>query len=116
MRKFQASVEGESRAKFVAARIVEASQWFEFTPLPAGKYEFVVKTENGGMLREHIQAAYDAEPLDVWGVLDAANKLNTLQNESTVEVGLLLEDGALVKMILEGESKEACLAHINENF
>ena len=43
-------IHGEQLAARVAAALVRSSQWFEFTPLPDGVYEFVVKIENQDLL------------------------------------------------------------------
>jgi hypothetical protein len=49
------NVFGEKAAKQVAAGLVDSSQWFEFTPLPDGYYEFRVKQENTELLKRLIQ-------------------------------------------------------------
>ena len=43
-------------------------------------------------------------------------KLRILEAESTVLVGLLIENAELVQLVKRGESKEVCLNFINENW
>jgi len=43
-------------------------------------------------------------------------KLRILEAESTVMIDLLLEDSTLVVMVKRGDSHEACLAYVNENW
>lgn len=54
----------------------------------------------------------------MWDIPNAGylDKLRILEAASTVLVGLLLEQDALVAMIKRGDSQEACLKYINENF
>ena len=43
-------------------------------------------------------------------------ELQILASETTVMVELLAEDAELIGMIRRGESHEACLTYINENY
>lgn len=54
----------------------------------------------------------------MWDIPNAGynDKLRILEAHSTVLIGLLLEDATLVALIKRGESQEACLKYINENF
>lgn len=52
----------------------------------------------------------------MWNTLSYKTKLLILSGESTVMVELLLENATLVTMIRRGDSKEACLSHIEANF
>jgi len=52
----------------------------------------------------------------MWENASYETKLRILEAESTVMIGLLLEDVTLVDMIRRGESQAACLNYINENW
>lgn len=46
MKTYTAIIRDETVAHMTAKFLVIRSQWFEFTPLPDGEYEFRVKIEN----------------------------------------------------------------------
>lgn len=39
------TIAGEPMAALMASRLVAMSQWFQFEPMPDGKYEFTIKQE-----------------------------------------------------------------------
>lgn len=43
-------IAGESNARMISARLIDASQWFSVLPLPHDKWEIEVKEENSAML------------------------------------------------------------------
>ncbi len=53
---------------------------------------------------------------EMWQNLNYKLKLQILEAESFVLIDLLSEDAELIKLIKLGESKKACLKHINESF
>lgn len=52
----------------------------------------------------------------MWENESYPSKLRILELESTVLVGLLVENAELIRMVKRGDSKEACLKFINENW
>lgn len=51
-----------------------------------------------------------------WDTLGHQTKMRILEAESTVMMGLLIDDEELISMVKSGRSKQDCLDHINENF
>lgn len=56
------------------------------------------------------------EGITMWEGESFSFKMRTLEAESTVLVGLLVENATLVQMVKRGDSKEDCLNYINENW
>lgn len=52
----------------------------------------------------------------MWDELSVKTKLNILAGESTVMVGLLMENKDLMRRIKTGADKATCLNLINEQF
>ena len=52
----------------------------------------------------------------MWEGESLRTKFRVLESESTVLVGLLVEDETLVRMVKRGESKATCLSYVNENW
>jgi hypothetical protein len=52
----------------------------------------------------------------MWEELSYPGKMRVLEAESTVLAGLLVENAELIQMVKRGDSKEACLKFINENW
>lgn len=49
------TVKTPGRAVAIMGRLVERSQWFEFTTIPDDRYEIKVKIENDGLLRDTVR-------------------------------------------------------------
>jgi len=63
MKLYKIIANNTTEANRMAVGLVEASQWFEVTPLPYDEYEFVVKAENWRLAVE-LKTATPAEKED----------------------------------------------------
>lgn len=54
MKTYTVTLSGEKMAMGVVSRLVQASQWFTFEPMPDEDYEISVKAENKRMLDQLI--------------------------------------------------------------
>lgn len=51
MRTYAQTIKGTARAQSVVRALVDASQWFQFEPLPNDVFEITVMAENKALLQ-----------------------------------------------------------------